>query len=277
MTHRFMTTLAVSMLLAAPALAQDADQLAHGRSLVETNNCTGCHTQNLGGQFFGGWYVPNISSDEASGVGSWTADELVAYLRDGTSAKGQAAGSMAGVVGSITRHMPDADLQAIAAYLKSSDPVVSFERTTEAAAPGSFVDAKPASLASLDPVQSTDPAAHVDLSVTDGATLYISACATCHMPNGEGIEGQFYPALTGNTTTGTYVPNNLVQVILYGVTRDSNRGMPVHMPAFGNDLSDEQIAAVANYVFDRFGNDDLSVSGDDVALLRARQNLPGQQ
>ncbi|ARO15918.1 D-sorbitol dehydrogenase (acceptor) (plasmid) [Ketogulonicigenium robustum] len=277
MKNRVLIAFAAGTVLAAPVMAQttDASVLDAGRALVETHNCTGCHTETLGGQFFGGWYVPNISSDPIAGIGGWTIEELVEYLRDGSTAKGQAAGSMAGVVGSVTRRMTDDELTALATYLKSTDPVSDPDVKQPAF---SFTTAQPASVISLDPaIDQSNPEAKVDLSTTDGAELYVAACATCHMPNGEGTADHFYPSLVGNGRIGGHTPNNLVQVILHGVTRDSNRGFPVAMPAYAADMNDEQIAAVANYVFARFGNPDLSVTGDDVALLRDRKNLPGQE
>jgi mono/diheme cytochrome c family protein len=40
------------------------------------------------------------------------------------------------------------------------------------------------------------------------------------------------------------------------------------MPAFGSAYSDEEIAAVANYVTARFGSKASQITGQDVAALR---------
>ena len=40
------------------------------------------------------------------------------------------------------------------------------------------------------------------------------------------------------------------------------------MPAFGNAYSDEEIAAVANYVTARFGSKGSQMTASDVAALR---------
>jgi mono/diheme cytochrome c family protein len=42
----------------------------------------------------------------------------------------------------------------------------------------------------------------------------------------------------------------------------------ISMPAFGNAYSDEEIAAVANYVTARFGSKGSQITAGDVAALR---------
>ena len=72
----------------------------------------------------GPWYAPNISSDPVAGIGGWSEDELVQYLRTGRVAgKAQAGGMMAEAVENSFQLMPETDLRAIAAYLKSTAPV----------------------------------------------------------------------------------------------------------------------------------------------------------
>lgn len=56
--------------------------------------------------------------------------------------------------------------------------------------------------------------------------------------------------------------------ILQGVNRVGADG-PTYMPAFARDMTDTQVAAVANYVAQRFGNPDLHVTSADVGVLRA--------
>jgi len=78
----------------------------------------------------------------------------------------------------------------------------------------------------------------------DGAALYGAICAACHMPDGRGATGAgAYPALAGNArlASATYP----VLTILRG-----RKGMP----AFRFMLSDEQVAAVTNYVRTNLGN-----------------------
>lgn len=102
-------------------------------------HCDTCHTPRnllmgadngraLSGGSLGGWYAPNITSDKVSGIGAWSTDELVAYLRTGhAEGKAQAAGPMAEAVENSLQHLDDTDLKAIAAYLLQTRPVSSGE------------------------------------------------------------------------------------------------------------------------------------------------------
>src|SRR5580692_631583 len=94
-------------------------------------HCSTCHTPRgflmqeeasraLSGAPVGPWYAPNITSDPISGIGSWTNEEIAAYLRTGhLSGKAQAAGSMGEAVEDSFQHLTAADLDAIATYIKS--------------------------------------------------------------------------------------------------------------------------------------------------------------
>jgi mono/diheme cytochrome c family protein len=59
-------------------------------------------------------------------------------------------------------------------------------------------------------------------------------------------------------------------VILHGVSRTTKQA-DVLMPAFGGELTDEQVAAITNYVTKQFGNPQATLSVDQVAKLRATQ------
>jgi mono/diheme cytochrome c family protein len=77
-----------------------------------------------------------------------------------------------------------------------------------------------------------------------GEALYQSICQGCHMPNAMGAVGAgAYPALAGNDHLKAAIYP--VTVVLFGRKA---------MPAFGDALSDEQVASVVNYVRTHFGN-----------------------
>ena len=93
-------------------------------------HCGACHTpktflggdkasQYLRGGFLQGWSAPDITGDTRVGVGAWSAEDLVAYLKSGHNRVSAATGPMAEVVTLSTEHMTDPDLEAIASYLKS--------------------------------------------------------------------------------------------------------------------------------------------------------------
>ena len=76
------------------------------------------------------------------------------------------------------------------------------------------------------------------VTVTRGDEIYSTLCAGCHMPEGEGaLGGGMYPALAGNEKLE--YPDYAVFIILNGYKA---------MPSFAHTLSDEQVAAVVNYL-----------------------------
>lgn len=91
----------------------------------------------------------------------------------------------------------------------------------------------------------------------DAAKLYADSCSACHQGKGEGIQGAF-PALAGNTFVQG-PPEPVAAVILNG------RG---GMPAFRNDLDDEQVSALMSYVRSSWGNNAAAVAPDTVAANR---------
>ncbi|MGO1626837.1 MAG: c-type cytochrome [Halomonadaceae bacterium] len=85
--------------------------------------------------------------------------------------------------------------------------------------------------------------------------------------HGQGTQDHFYPSLIKNVSTQGDNVNNLVMSILRGVNRQID-DYTVAMPAFDDQLNDQQIAAVSNYVLTQFGNAEQSVDAAQVAELR---------
>jgi mono/diheme cytochrome c family protein len=63
--------------------------ITKGEYLARAGDCVACHTEPAGKEFaggramatpFGSLYVPNITPDEETGIGQWTADAIYAYL-----------------------------------------------------------------------------------------------------------------------------------------------------------------------------------------------------
>ena len=229
----------------------------------------------LGGGGVDGGIAPNITSDPVSGIGGWSNEELVAYLKTGhVAGKGQAGGSMAEAISKSFRHLSDSDLQAIAAYLKT---VPAIRNPAETRPAFDYTgDGKLPALTELEPVlpHGEKGADARRLAKTDNAAeLYTSACASCHQPTGKGTEGQYFPSLSHNRAVGLSSPDNLIQVILQGLERDG-ADLAVSMPAFGRDLDDSQVAHIVNYVETHFGNPEVQTTPDHVAQLRAGGEAP---
>ncbi|WP_240002435.1 c-type cytochrome [Oleisolibacter albus] len=109
-------------------------------------------------------------------------------------------------------------------------------------------------------VQSAKPAtALAKPTPDDGEAIYTSICQGCHMPDAKGAKGAgTYPALAANHNLET--AGYPITVVLQGQKA---------MPSFGPYLSDEQVAAVVNYVRSHFSNsytDKVTVA--DVKIAR---------
>lgn len=245
-------------------------------------HCASCHAPRnflmgqgadapLVGGMVGSWYAPNITSDEVSGIGGWTDADLIQYFRTGrVPGKAQAAGGMAEAVQNSLQYWPQSDLEALVAYLKATPPVRDSGLSTARYAFGGPTSQE-ADIRGLDPANAAN-------SLEDGARLYSGLCASCHQPDGSGSSNQAYPSIFHNTATGAGNPANLISTILYGVERDVGDDA-VLMPGFGKgsyvaELSDAQIADIANYVLRSFGNSSLSVGQDDVATARNGGPVP---
>jgi mono/diheme cytochrome c family protein len=107
---------------------------------------------------------------------------------------------------------------------------------------------------------------HPEEAAKRSSRRFTSACASCHGWSGES------PVSPMATLTGTWAVNdpaatNLAQIVLSGTNRHTPDGA-LSMPAFGSAYSDDEIAAVANYVTARFGAKASRLTAKDVAELR---------
>lgn len=98
----------------------------------------------------------------------------------------------------------------------------------------------------------------------DGAKLYTQTCSSCHQTDGKGLPGAF-PALAGSPIVTAENPEQLVRIILQGYDARSEFGV---MPSFSEQLSDEEIAAIANHERSSWGNKAPSISVEEVKKIR---------
>ncbi len=107
-----------------------ADIVKRGEYLAHAGDCVACHTQPgdklfAGGRAmptpFGTLYSPNITADDQTGIGKWTADEFYQMMHTGRSRDGSLLypAMPYGAYTKVTR----ADSDAIFAYLRSVPPV----------------------------------------------------------------------------------------------------------------------------------------------------------
>ena len=76
----------------------------------------------LQGGLLQGWYAPNITADPRKGIGGWSVEDIVSYLKTAANRDALASGGMGEEVVHSSSHMTDDDLKAIAVYLLSLKP-----------------------------------------------------------------------------------------------------------------------------------------------------------
>ena len=234
---------------------QKSAEWNRGGYLVEgVAHCGACHTpKNLfgadrrgrlyGGGTVDGWFAPRLDSAARGGLKSWSVDDIVEYLASGRNGRSHAGGPMVDVVRHSTSLMSDADVRAIAVFLKdlpagTPEPVV-------AALPQDDINA--------------------------GKKVYDRACIACHEADGSGAP-RIYPPLPGNANLQAANPLSTLRIILDGAQtmttpRAPNTGS---MPAYAAQLSDREIADVTNYIRNAWGNAAPLVTPEQVAGARRK-------
>lgn len=247
-----------------------SDEWNRGAYLVEgLTHCGTCHTPRnlfmgedssrlLAGGAVGPWAAPDITSDRNRGIGDWSVEELVQYMKTGSIRRSQASGPMAEVVDHSLQHVTDEDLQAIAIYLKSV-PADASEQGAQTVhdwgQPGNrLAEVRGVTL----PEETND---------WSGPQLFDAYCAACHQPSAQGTPDGIMPALYNNTATGRPESNNLALVILQGIHWFGD-GHEMHMPGFAHELTDQQIATLGNYLIEMYGNPAAELSEGQVSALR---------
>lgn len=112
-------------------VAADAGaQVEKGKYLARAGNCMACHTARGGKEYaggraidtpFGAIHAPNVTPDDATGIGTWTADDFWRALHNGKSKDGSFL-YPAFPYPNYTR-MVRADSDALYAYFRTITPV----------------------------------------------------------------------------------------------------------------------------------------------------------
>ena len=251
-----------------PVTGQDP-VVSRGAYLVEgLGHCGACHTPRAltmqekalgagdssaflsGSAPLEGWIAKNLRGDHKDGLGSWNEEQLVQFLKTGRSDRSAVFGGMSDVIVHSMQYMSEADLTAIARFLKS-----------------------------LPAVDATDTPHQYDPAVADalwngddskrGAAVYIDNCAACHRTDGHGYT-RVFPALAGNPVLLSDDPTSLIHIVLKGGTLPATHTAPstFTMPAFYWRLSDQEVADVVNFIRTSWGNKGGDVKATDVKGLR---------
>jgi thiosulfate dehydrogenase len=182
----------------------------------------------------------------------WTVEDTALLLKTGQNGFATVSGNMAEVIHNSTQHFTDADLTAIATYLKSLPP-------SEHDLP---MPAAPARIAAA-----TVPA---NLFTTRGGLGYVQFCVDCHRQDSAGVKGIF-PPLTQNPAITAADPATLLHVTLTGWKTAETAAHPrvYTMPSFSR-LSDQELAEILSFVRTSWGNNAEPVAASQVAKMRAQ-------
>jgi mono/diheme cytochrome c family protein len=235
---------------------QKSPEWNRGAFLVQgPGHCTACHTpksflggdkrsQYLRGSDVQGWFAPDLTNNDTTGLGRWSAQDVTAYLKTGHNRVSAATGPMAEEITHSSSHMTDSDLAAIATYLKSLGT-----RTDHSTA-----------------VATSDPA------MVAGGAIYRDQCSACHALDGHGVP-QLFPSLADSAVVRSSDPSTLIRLVLRGARSVATAAEPTSpgMPSFGWQLDDAQVAAVATYIRNAWQPAAPAVSATDVR--RARSSL----
>ncbi len=244
-----------------------SEQWNRGAYLVQAGgHCGSCHTPRaatmaekgydetapgfLSGGLLDGWWAPALRGASGNGVGRWTEEELVGFLKNGRNKHAVVFGSMMEAFNNSTAFMTDEDLGAIAHYLKSlpraPEPVWEYDGEATLVLAGGI------------PAENR------------GAQIYLQKCSHCHGRDGRG-RGEFVPPLAGASSALAGPADSVVNITLNGAGRVVANGIPdsYRMPPYRVTLSDQDIAAVSSFVRQSWGNSGGAVSAADVAKLRA--------
>ena len=226
-----------------------------GAFLVEgPAHCGACHTPKsllgadkdsefLEGATLQGWFAPDITDDAKRGLGNWSIDDTVDYLKTGHNRITAATGPMAEEVALSSAHINEPDLKAIAIYLKS--------------VPGSGAETKSV-LGADEPV------------MLSGGAIYRDQCSACHGLDGHGVANLF-PSLADSSMVRSIDPTTLIRLVLRGarsVATDKEPTAP-GMPSYGHQLDNREVAAVLTYVRNAWGSAGASVSAQTVDQARS--------
>ncbi len=235
-------------------------QWNRGAYLVRSlGHCAACHSpRNAFGatrdslELSGGliplqnWYAPSLASSAEAGVADWSSRDVAALLKTGLTPRGAALGPMAEVVFRSTQYLNDTDIAAMTEFLRS------------------LPQTPPHAIAAV----------QIDPHLREhGEALYKDRCAACHGAGGEGgagPDGIVYAPLAGNRKVLLETPANLIHIVVNGGFPPTTAGdpRPYGMPPFGPSLKDEEIAVLATYVRNAWGNSAPAVSALDVLNAR---------
>ena len=227
-----------------------------GRYLANVlGHCGECHTpRGMLGQMelskpLTGFALGRVAAPDITPAGlasrGWTAESLRTYLGRGIAGPASAFSDMHQVIVLSTRNLTVEDNDAMVTFLLGDWPPPAV------------------------PLPTADPAVLEVAASGPGRTDYVALCAGCHGLEGNGLPNTVV-ALRNNSTLRLADPRNLLVAMLDGIGPENfpHRASLQAMPGFADKLSDQQAAALANYLRIVWGGQKPDVTAAAVRALR---------
>jgi mono/diheme cytochrome c family protein len=264
-----------SAFAAGPTRAEpSAEDIAHGKMLVEAGNCGGCHTADPAKPFaggnrietpFGAIYAPNLTPDRDTGIGAWSNEDFRRALREGVAPNGSRY-YPAFPYPYFTKLTRD-DIFAIRAYLATLTPVSNKVAPPDLRFPFNFRvvmrawDALFFKPGIFEPDQNKSPAWNRGGYLVTG----LAHCGACHTPknmfgadrhgrglSGGQVAGWFAPRLDGAARSGlkSWSADDIVEYLQSGRNGRSHAGglMAEIVLNSTSKMSDGDARAIATYL-----------------------------
>lgn len=203
-------------------------------------------------------YATNITPDKATGIGTWTDEEIILAIREG---KRPGGGRIIGPPMPIPfyRHMSDRDAKAIVAYLRQVEPVRHEmpEAVYRIPLPASYGPP----VGSVPDVPRTDKLAYGEYLVR------IGHCMECHTPmeehrldmsrigaGGRSFKGPWGESISANITPdretgiGAWTDAEIKRAITDGVRNDGTRLLPPMAFSYYKTITDADLDAIVAYL-----------------------------
>lgn len=103
----------------------------------------------------------------------------------------------------------------------------------------------------------------------NGADIYRKSCSSCHQENGQGIPNIFPPLLSDDVIRADDATEH-IRIVLFGLQGKTINGIKytTPMPAWTDQLSDEEVVAVINHERTSWGNNAKIIKVEDVKKIR---------
>jgi len=120
-------------------------------------------------------------------------------------------------------------------------------------------------------IVASEPLAADSMPKADGAKVFQNVCMACHQQTGLGVPGAFPPLAGSEWVNGdVHIPAKIILKGLQGSIEVKGASFNGVMPTFGEQLKDEEIAAVVTYIRTQWGNNTGPLTAAEVKELREK-------